>query len=83
MDIITGKILKLNQWPDGKIIGLAKQVGNQLIEQGQDRDAVLTAVRHLVLFRALLPAQATAAQSVGTVLFMIIRLRALIITVLE
>ena len=24
MDIITGKILKLNNWPDGKIIGLAK-----------------------------------------------------------
>src|SRR5258707_9938493 len=42
MDIITGKILKLNNWPDGKIIGLAKDIGNKLIEQGMDRDAVLT-----------------------------------------
>jgi tRNA-splicing ligase RtcB len=41
MDIITGKILKLNGWPDGKIIGLAKDVANQLIEQGIERDAVL------------------------------------------
>lgn len=41
MDIITGKILKLNNWPDGKIIGIAKDVGNQLIQQGMDRDAVL------------------------------------------
>jgi tRNA-splicing ligase RtcB len=42
MDIITGKILKLNNWPDGKIIGLAKDIGNALIEQGMDRDAILT-----------------------------------------
>jgi len=41
MDIITGKILKLNNWPDGKIIGIAKDAGNQLIQQGMDRDAVL------------------------------------------
>lgn len=42
MNIITGKILKLNNWPDGKIIGLAKDIGNKLVEQGMDRDAVLT-----------------------------------------
>src|SRR5690348_14928889 len=41
MDIITGKILKLNNWPDGKIIGLAKDIGNKLVEQGIERDAVL------------------------------------------
>jgi tRNA-splicing ligase RtcB len=41
MDIITGKILKLNGWPDGKIIGLAKDVANQWIEQGVEREAVL------------------------------------------
>jgi tRNA-splicing ligase RtcB len=42
MDIITGKILKLNNWQDGKVIGLAKDAGNQLMETGLDRDAVLT-----------------------------------------
>ena len=42
MDIITGKILKLNNWPDGKIIGLAKIAGTQLMEQGLDRDTVLS-----------------------------------------
>jgi tRNA-splicing ligase RtcB len=41
MDIITGKILKLNNWPDGKIIGLAKEVGTKLMEQGLDREAAL------------------------------------------
>jgi tRNA-splicing ligase RtcB len=41
MDIITGKILKLNNWPDGKIIGLAKDIGNKLIETGMERDAAL------------------------------------------
>jgi len=41
MDIITGKILKLNNWPDGKIIGLAKEAGNQLINQGVDRESAL------------------------------------------
>jgi tRNA-splicing ligase RtcB len=41
MDVITGKILKLNHWPDGKIIGLAKDVAAQLLEQGLDRKAVL------------------------------------------
>ncbi len=42
MDILTGKILKLNNWPDGKIIGIAKDVGNKMIEQGMERDAALT-----------------------------------------
>jgi len=42
MDIITGKFLKLNNWPDGKIIGLAKDLGNKLIGNGMDRDAALS-----------------------------------------
>ena len=49
MDIITGKILKYHNWQDGKIIGLAKDAGNKLIEQGMDRDdalAQLDAVRN-------------------------------------
>ncbi|MEW6084257.1 MAG: RtcB family protein [Chloroflexota bacterium] len=41
MDIITGKILKYHNWQDGKVIGLAKEVGNKLIEQGMDRDSAL------------------------------------------
>lgn len=41
MDIITGKILKLNNWRDGKIIGLAKDAGNKLMESGLDREAAL------------------------------------------
>jgi tRNA-splicing ligase RtcB (3'-phosphate/5'-hydroxy nucleic acid ligase) len=41
MDIITGKILKLNNWNDGKIIGLAKDAGNKLVANGMDRDAAL------------------------------------------
>jgi len=41
MDIITGKILKLNNWQDGRVIGLAKDAGNQLMEQGMDRDSAL------------------------------------------
>jgi tRNA-splicing ligase RtcB (3'-phosphate/5'-hydroxy nucleic acid ligase) len=49
MDIITGKILKLNGWPDGKIIGVAKTIAAQLAEQGLEREAILArldAVRH-------------------------------------
>ena len=34
MDIITGKILKLHNWPDGKIIGIAKNIAAQLSAQG-------------------------------------------------
>lgn len=41
MDIITGKILKLNNWPDGKIIGIAKRIGTQLSEQGFERETIL------------------------------------------
>jgi tRNA-splicing ligase RtcB len=41
MDIITGNILKLNGWPDGKIIGLAKEAATQLLDSGLDRDSVL------------------------------------------
>ena len=42
MDVITGKILKLNNWADGKIIGIAKDVAAQLTAQGWDREAVLS-----------------------------------------
>jgi len=41
MDIITGKILKLNNWEDGKSIGLAKEAGNKMIASGMERDAAL------------------------------------------
>jgi tRNA-splicing ligase RtcB len=41
MDTITGKILKYHNWPDGKIIGLAKDAGNKLMEQSLDRDEAL------------------------------------------
>jgi hypothetical protein len=41
MDIITGKILKLKDWQDGKSIGLAKEAGNKMIANGMDRDAAL------------------------------------------
>ncbi len=39
--MLTGKILKLHGWPDGKIVGLAKEVGEQLAAQGLDRATVL------------------------------------------
>jgi tRNA-splicing ligase RtcB len=39
--LITGKILKLHGWPDGRIIGLAKEAGNQLLARGLDREAAL------------------------------------------
>jgi tRNA-splicing ligase RtcB (3'-phosphate/5'-hydroxy nucleic acid ligase) len=41
MDIITGKILKFNGWPDSKLIGIAKNIGAQLSEQGVDRETIL------------------------------------------
>ena len=41
MDIITGKILKMNNWPDGKIIGIAKRIGARLSEQGFEREIIL------------------------------------------
>lgn len=41
MEIVTGKILKLNGWPDGKIIGIAKDAAAYLLDSGLDRDSVL------------------------------------------
>ncbi len=41
MDTITGKILKLHNWPDGKIIGIAKRTAEQLAAQGHDRETIL------------------------------------------
>ena len=41
MDILTGKILKLNHWPDGRIIGIAKDIAAQLSGQGFDREMIL------------------------------------------
>jgi tRNA-splicing ligase RtcB len=40
--MITGKILKINGWPEGKVIGLAKAVAATLESDGLERDAVLT-----------------------------------------
>ena len=45
MEQITGKILKLNGWPDGKIIGLAKQAAAGLAEQGLEREAILDSLQ--------------------------------------
>jgi len=39
--MLTGKILKLNGWPDGKLIGLAKGAAKHLEAAGLDRDALL------------------------------------------
>ncbi len=39
---ISGKILKLNNWPDGKVIGLAKKVAEELAVTGADRQSILT-----------------------------------------
>lgn len=41
MEFISGKILKYHNWPDGKIIGIAKRVAEELTGQGQDRETVL------------------------------------------
>jgi tRNA-splicing ligase RtcB len=41
-ELITGKILKIHGWPDGRIIGLAKMIAENLSTQGMDRGAVLT-----------------------------------------
>ena len=40
-ELITGKILKIHGWPDGKIIGLAKKVAKELSITGADRESVL------------------------------------------
>lgn len=39
--MITGKILKLRGWPDGKVIGLAKVAAVALESAGYERDAIL------------------------------------------
>jgi tRNA-splicing ligase RtcB len=41
MNAITGKILKLNNWPDGKIIGIAKNIAVALAETGLEREDIL------------------------------------------
>lgn len=41
MDIITGKILKRNGWPHGRVIGIAKEAAARLLETGLGREAVL------------------------------------------
>src|SRR5215216_5084462 len=41
MDTVTGMILKLHNWPDGRIIGIAKRIGETLSEQGFDREMIL------------------------------------------
>jgi tRNA-splicing ligase RtcB len=41
MDTITGKILKLNNWPDGKIIGVAKDAASALAKTGLEREIIL------------------------------------------
>lgn len=41
MDVITGKILKLHNWPDGRIIGIAKNIAATLADQGIERDVIL------------------------------------------
>jgi tRNA-splicing ligase RtcB len=40
--MLTGRILKLHGWPDGKVIGLAKEAGEALAAQGLDRATILT-----------------------------------------
>jgi tRNA-splicing ligase RtcB (3'-phosphate/5'-hydroxy nucleic acid ligase) len=39
--MLTGKLLKLRGWPEGKIIGLAKAAGETLEAQGLDRETIL------------------------------------------
>lgn len=39
--MLSGKILKANGWPEGKIIGLAKAAGEQLESQGLTQEDVL------------------------------------------
>ena len=40
-NLITGKILKLHGWSEGKIIGLAKKAAETLTERGVERDTIL------------------------------------------
>jgi tRNA-splicing ligase RtcB len=39
--VISGKILKLNGWPEGKVIGLAKAAAKRLEARGLERDDIL------------------------------------------
>ena len=39
--LLTGKILKLHGWEDGRVIGIAKEIGTQLAGQGLDREEIL------------------------------------------
>jgi tRNA-splicing ligase RtcB len=39
--LLSGKILKLRGWPEGKVIGLAKAAGAALATQGLDQEVVL------------------------------------------
>src|SRR5512143_2236627 len=39
--MITGKILKLNGWPEGRVIGFAKKAAGQLETTGLERGAIL------------------------------------------
>jgi tRNA-splicing ligase RtcB len=41
MAMITGKILRLNGWPEGRIIRFAKEAAAKLTAQGLERDVVL------------------------------------------
>ncbi|MCE7905705.1 MAG: RtcB family protein [Anaerolineae bacterium CFX3] len=41
MDIVTGKTLKRRGWPEGRIIGIAKDAATRLLDSGLDRDTVL------------------------------------------
>jgi tRNA-splicing ligase RtcB len=47
MDILTGKILKLNGWPDGKLIGLAKDAAEKLAAAGLSRDDILAQLQQV------------------------------------
>jgi tRNA-splicing ligase RtcB (3'-phosphate/5'-hydroxy nucleic acid ligase) len=38
--VISGKILKLWGWPEGKIMGLAKQIANAMEDDGIERDVI-------------------------------------------
>jgi tRNA-splicing ligase RtcB len=40
--MITGKILKLNGWPEGKVIGLAKAVAEKLERDGSEQATILS-----------------------------------------
>ena len=42
--MLTGKILRANGWPAGKIIGLAKTAGERLAGEGLTQDEILAAL---------------------------------------